>query len=242
MQPGAEELLRLLNQIDERLKQRVRSHEGRGFMMRLDIAARADPVLARYKDDLREYSELRNAIVHYQGFPTEVLAEPTEEALQRLRRIVEQILDPPRLVPTFASSVRCFSADDPLLDALRFMNEQRHSQVPVQCAGQLALLSAEGIGRWLAANPEARAVATPVRDVLAYERPGTFEIKSGDTTLEDARVAFQQAVARGVRLRAILITKGATADGKLLGLVTAADLLEHQEKKPKPETRPRRRR
>lgn len=241
MQPGAEELLHMLNQIDERLKQRVRSHEGRGFMMRLDIAARRDPVLARYKDDLREYSELRNAIVHYHGFPTQVLAEPTEEALARLRFIVEQILDPPRLIPTFASNVRCFGGDDPLLDALNFMNERRHSQVPVHCAGQLALLSAEGIGRWLAANPEARAAATPVRDVLAYERPGTFEVKSGDTTLEDARVAFQQAVARGVRLRAILITKDGNPGSKLLGLVTAADLLEHRETKPETEPKPKRR-
>jgi CBS domain-containing protein len=229
MQPRAEEFLRLLNEIDEHLKQRVKRHEGRGFMMRLEVAARSDPTLHRYREELREFSELRNAIVHYREFPAHVIAEPTEEVVARLRQIYAQVLNPPKLDPTFASSVRVFKAEDPLLSAARFMAEHDHSQVPVLVEGQLALLSTEGIGRWATLNPAANLAGVSAGAILPYERQGSYHVMSGEDTVENARLAFHHALGKGMRLRAVLVTRGGKPDGKLLGIVTAADLLEHQQ-------------
>lgn len=228
MQPRAEEFLQLLNQIDEHLKQRVKRHEGRGFMMRLDIAARQDPALARFKEELREFSELRNAIVHYREFPARVIAEPTEDALGRLRTIADQILNPPRLLPTFASKVRCFSADDPLREAVQFMSDTEHSQVPVVKDGALLLLSTEGVGRWVMQNPGCNLAASSVGDVLQYERPGNFLVLSGDELVVSARTTFRRELGKGRRLQAILITRQGEPKPPLLGIATASDLLRQQ--------------
>jgi predicted transcriptional regulator len=228
MQPRAEEFLHLLNQIDEYLKQRVKRHEGRGFMMRLDIAARQDPVLQRFKEELREFSELRNAIVHYRDFPASVIAEPTEEALDRLRQIVEQILDPPKLIPTFAGAVRCFRPDEPLREAMGFMNNKGYSQLPVYDGAQMFLLTTDGIARWTLAQPEACIdfSTRKVADVLPLEKPGIFRLQRGDATVESARRAFHEALAKGIKLRAILITRDSQPADKLLGIITASDVLQ----------------
>jgi CBS domain-containing protein len=227
MQPRAEEFLYLLNQIDEHLKQRVKRHEGRGFMMRLDIAARQDPVLQRFKEELREFSELRNAIVHYRDFPASVIAEPTEKALGRLRDIVEQILDPPKLLPTFAASVRCFRPDEPLREAMVFMSGKGYSQLPVYDGVKMELLTTDGIARWTLAQTEVCIDFSlgKVADVLPFEKQGVYRLMRGDATVESARRAFHEALSQGFKLRAILITKDAQPAAKLQGIVTASDVL-----------------
>jgi len=196
--------------------------------MRLEIAARQDRTLQKYRDELREFSELRNAIVHFHGFPAEIIAEPTQEALERLRFIVEQIVDPARLIPTFASEVKCFQSDSPLLDAMRFMDQQGFSQVPVIIDGTLGLLTTEGIGRWLTRTADANMAGLAVKDVLPRERAGNFALMSAHDTVEHARDTFQRSVARGVRLNAILVTKDGANKCPVLGIVTASDLLEQQ--------------
>lgn len=228
MQPRAEEFLHLLNQIDEHLKGIVKRHEGRGFMMRLDIAARQDPVLSRYKEELREFSELRNAIVHYREFPARVIAEPTDDALARLRRITDDILDPPRLIPTFAGGVRCWKPAEPLREAMALMNDKGYSQLPVFDGSRMALLTTDGIARWVLAQTDVCIdfTARTVTDILPYEKPGVFRLLRGDATLESARRAFHEALNKGVKLRAILLTSDGQPAAKLLGIVTASDVLQ----------------
>jgi predicted transcriptional regulator len=228
MQARAEEFLHLLNQLDEHLKHRAKRHEGRGFMMRAEIASRQDPVLQRYMNELREFSELRNAIVHYREYPTEIIAEPTENALERLRRIVEHIIDPPKVIPTFAGTVKCWQTEDQLLDALHFMDRQGHSQLPVYNAGEMALLSSDGIARWLAAcaSEMVGLAGKTVGDVLPYEKQHSFVLVSEKATVEQARQAFHKALERGQRLRAVLVTSNGQPAAKLLGIITAANLLE----------------
>ncbi|MDQ3024738.1 MAG: hypothetical protein M3R04_10240 [bacterium] len=230
MQPRAEEFLHLLNRLDEHLKQHVHRSEGRGFMMRAEVAARQDPALQRYLSELREFSELRNAIVHYREFPAEIIAEPTEAALDRLREIVDYIINPPRLLPTFASAVKCWAPNDQLLDALHFMDKQGHSQLPVYSAGAMALLSSDGIARWLAgcAQETVSLAGRTVADVLPFEKAGGFALMRGDATVEVARQAFHTALGRGQRLRAVLVTADGKPAAKLQGIVTAADLLQKQ--------------
>jgi CBS domain-containing protein len=222
MEQRAQEFLQLLNEIDEHLKTRVRRREARGFMMRLDQAARQDSTLAKFRDELREYSELRNAIVHYGKFPEEIIAEPKAEVVDHLRMIRDQILRPPRLIPTFASQVRCFEGEEQLLDAFRFMVETDHAQVPVMNQGRLTLLTTDGVGRWFLARMDVDVAATTIAEVLEHERPGSFLILAGHEPVEKARAAFHDS---GSRLRAILITERGL-DSKPLGIVTASDMLE----------------
>jgi CBS domain-containing protein len=230
MEPRAEEFLRLLNELDDHLKGITDRRYARGFTERVEQAARKDASIDRYRDELRDFAELRNAIVHYRSFPPAVIAEPTATALERLREIVARIVDPPQLIPTFAAAVESFAPAAPLLDALRFMGKHGYSQVPVLADGSLALLTSDGIARWVAAHADACIELGNVRiaDVLPLEKGGNFEVMRGNATVEQARRAFLRALHRGVRLRAILVTQDGKAQARVLAIVTPSDVLQEE--------------
>src|SRR5205085_815504 len=99
---------------------------------------------------------------------------------------------------------------------------------PVFSNGANALLSSEGIARWLAscANEVVSLAGHTVAEVLPLEKPDVFELMSGQSTVDSARQRFHEALGRGIRLRAILITSDGKPSQRLLGIITAADLLE----------------
>ena len=56
-----------------------------------------------------------------------------------------------KLIPMFATQVRCFSPGDTLPEALGFMRKQDFSQVMVRRGdGRLSMVTVEGITKWLA--------------------------------------------------------------------------------------------
>lgn len=230
----AQEFIRLFNELDSWLRRSNGGDRARSFMERVEDAARRNPSLRRFRDDLREFAELRNAIVHHRGFPETFIAEPTEEALNGLARLTERVLRPPRLIPRFQRELRVFSPDDALADALRYMGEQGFSQAVVADgqgpATRLQVLSSDGLARWICAMAlqdiisikEARVV-----DVLPYEKPGLFAILPHDATVDEARALFEEALAtRRPKLRCILITADGSQAARLMGFLIAADLLD----------------
>lgn len=230
----APEFIRLFNELDNWLRRSNGGDRARSFMERVEDAARRNPSLRRFRDDLREYAELRNAIVHHRGFPESFIAEPTEEALNGLARLTERVLRPPRLIPRFQRELRVFGPDDGLYDALRYMGEQGFSQAVVADgkgpATRLAVLSADGLARWICAMAAQDLISVKearVRDVLPYEKPGTFAILPQGATIDEARALFEQALeARRPKLRCILITTDGGQATRLLGFLIAADLLD----------------
>jgi hypothetical protein len=82
----------------------------------------------------------------------ETLTIPTEQALQEFEQIVQAIVSPPKLISKLEKdkTIQLFSPSDPLITALRHMEDNDYSQVVVQAEGkELSLLTVEGVARWL---------------------------------------------------------------------------------------------
>jgi hypothetical protein len=99
-----------------------------------------------FKDDLLEFGDLRNAIVHDRGKASVLLADPREEAVVEIEKILKRISHPkllrslPRPVP-----LRIFNASAALSDALSYMRENEFSQVITFHDGKHLLLSTVGL-------------------------------------------------------------------------------------------------
>jgi hypothetical protein len=108
-----------------------------------------------------------------------------------------------------------------------FMSSKGYAQLPVYDGVKLELLTTDGIARWTIAQTDVCVdfSARTIADVLPFEKQGVFRLMRGDETVESARRAFHEALARGVKLRAILLTKDGQPAEKLLGIVTASDVL-----------------
>ena len=93
------------------------------------------------RDRLIDYGQLRNVIIQSDAYPEETIAEPNEETVQEFSRIVSLVMSPPRLNPTFQQAVQCFAPDDPAIQALAFMHGHDYSQVVIQAANGLQVLT-----------------------------------------------------------------------------------------------------
>lgn len=225
----ADRFVELYNQLGDYLLRITGEHRYVSYYELISAAARHHTVVRRYAADLRKYGDLRNAIVHDRGYPAQIIAEPSEAALLRFATIVDHIIKPKRL-EAFSRKLRCFSKDEPLVAGLRYMRDHDYSQVVVRDSGAIALLTTEGIARWLEQQTEQDIISivdARVGDALAHEVADSFIVMSRDEMIDSAHAAFTSAIELGQpRLVAVIVTQNGRRTETPLGIVTPWDLLE----------------
>jgi len=225
-----DEFINLFNRLADHLEKIVggfKKNARWNFLDFVDGAAQKNSVVNGVADELKDYGRLRNLITHSVRVRHMIIAAPTQAGLSRFRQIVQDIMHPKRLIPTFQKEVRCFSMLDPLVTALKYMAEGDFSQAVVRKEGRLHLLTAEGIGRWLERHANEGTVAgAAIKDTLRYEVPNNFMTMGQDCSVHEARQAFQIALnQRRPRLFAIIITSKGGPTEDPLGIATPWDLL-----------------
>ncbi|MGA7732836.1 MAG: hypothetical protein WCD37_16390 [Chloroflexia bacterium] len=227
-----DEFISLYNRLDSHLRSLAELDRTTSFMAVVDTLARGGNAVVRsYKDALREFGELRNAIVHDRVFPSRVIAEPLPEVLAQLQRVVEDIIRPERLIPRFQRNIKLFGRNDPLAEAIQYMHGNNFSQVVVFGAAGDAfeLLTAEGISRWLGSKIQDDIISVRearIGDALEHEPDDTYAVMSRDKTLHDAQDLFAGALAnKKPRIFAIVITQNGKRTETPLGIVTPWDLM-----------------
>jgi len=184
----AQQFIQLYNQLSRYLRQHADADSNLPFYQLIKYVATTHSTVRRYLMDLREYSDLRNAIVHNETYPQQVIAEPTEETLIHFTRIVQSITAPKRLIPTFQSTLHVFSVQEPLSEALGYMKNNEFSQVVVQGKGGLSLPSIEGVALWFAEQlqPEMNIARVTIADALAHEHPDNVLFLARTALVDDA--------------------------------------------------------
>lgn len=229
----ADEFIRLFNRLADHLVHITGQSDDYSFSVLVNRAAERNAAVRAQARQLKDYGNLRNAIVHHRTFPPEVIAEPSAKALADFDRLVERVLSPELLIPTFQSQVRTFQPDEDLLGALRYMGENDFSQVVVRESGKLRLLTVEGIARWVERqtdDPIIDVSDTALDEALTYEAPGGSRILKRKDTVYDARETFASALERKQpRIFALIVTENGKATEQPLGIVTPWDLLDGEE-------------
>lgn len=225
----ATEFIQLYNRLAQHLSGMVHADRFTPFSQLVELAARTNTAVARFASRLRDYGDLRNVIVHYRSFPEEVIAEPSLEALADFRSVFETIVSPERLAPTFQRQVTVYIPEDPLLKALKDMKTNDFSQVVLMDQGHLAVLTTEGIARWLEQKATDDIISiqeATIEDAHTCDVKGSFLVMARHMTISDAHDAFTCVLERDEpRLFAVIITQNGRDTEKPLGIVTPWDLL-----------------
>ena len=226
----SEEFISLYNQVADHLSKTIGDPCRQPFYRMIEEAADRDPVIATHKSRLKAFGDLRNAIVHYKGFPKEVIAEPSEAALSSFKRVAHYIFSPPKLIPIFKQELRIFNPADKLADVLSHMKAKDFSQVVVKTDDAISFVTTEGIAQWLTHQIEDDLISindTTLSDILPYEIPDSFIVMDQNKTLDHARLAFEKSLeSKKARLYCIVITNDGKITGNLLGIVTPWDIIE----------------
>jgi predicted transcriptional regulator len=220
----------LYNKLDEYLRRHAeQTKRDLPFGQRLDNLAGKHSVLRQNAAKLKDYGDLRNAIIHHRDPSGGIIAVPTERTLQEFERIVQAILSPPKLIPRFKSDIHLFSPPDPLVTALQHMREHNYSQVVVKTEGKLSLLTVEGIARWLEEQAQDDIISVRdahIADAQKYEQVENVSIMNRNQTVYEAMDTFMLAIEqKRPRIYALLITEHGKLIESPLGIVTPWDLL-----------------
>jgi hypothetical protein len=228
MTRNGDELVRLYNEIDAWLKKRSGAAGSEGLVARLD-RVRDQALIRPHVEFLKDVAGLRNAIVHDRHYPPEIVADPRDELIARLRVVRDALLKPP-LLRSFGSKPVALPADSPLREALALMRESDFSQIIVELADGFALLSSEGILRWLeiCADEQSGLVdinETILHQVVDYEPEGSCAWLAANQPVAEAVARFAQARPSGAaRLACIVVTEHGKPTERPLRLITPWDL------------------
>ena len=225
---NSEKFLDAYGSIERYLRDRARGDKYRTFYQLVDQVAQSDSGVRRFEKDLKEFADLRNAIIHERG-GGEVIAEPNDKALNAIKDIENVLLKPPILIPLFKAQVIELALNDPIGRAVKLMLEAEISQMPVKSGTQfIGLLTTNTVARWLGTcvlEDVFSLSETTVAQVLQYtEDEDNHVFLSRDSTIFEALEYFQHYESKGKRLEAVLITEHGKPPEQVLGIMTVTDL------------------
>ncbi|MBN2134687.1 MAG: hypothetical protein JW737_03060 [Acidobacteria bacterium] len=230
----ADEFLRIYNELAKNFEGQLNATYRMGFSKMVHILAKRNSIIRTYQNDLRDYSDLRNAIVHHRTYPDVIIAEPTPQVLQKFRRIHREILKPRLVYPTFKRDVTDFDINTGLLTVIQYMKKNDYSQIIIRDSkDQMNLLTSEAVTRWLAIEAQAGTAVSvsnyKVGDALVYIDEGNMIVMPRDETVSKARDAFDNSAQPVMpQLCAIVITHSGRLHEKPLGIITPWDLLDEK--------------
>lgn len=211
---NSDRFLKTFNMIEHHLRKVTKKEKDTTFSTLIDLASRSDAAVRALKEDLKEFAELRNAIVHdvrkwKDGRP---IAEPNDWAVAEIERIASLLTDPPKVIPLFQKKVFTLEVNDPIAKAVKSMFDHSFSQIPIYDGQEfMGLLTTNTVVRWLGACVAEDILSlteTSVASVLSYtEDPDNYCFFGRKATLFEALEKFQDYARDGKKLEAILITE-----------------------------------
>ena len=235
-----ERFLAAYNVIERALRRKIGDPGGRESFRRLvDILSSRDFAVRKFREDLVEFAELRNAIVHDRMSPEFLIAVPLEETVDKIEKIASAIEEPPLVYPRFGRKVVCFGPEDEMESVFRTMASTGYTQFPVYDGGTyVGLLTDGGVARWLASTmaageagggPLDKLKRVKVLEVLKSEKnPDRAKFVSRRATVYEAEHLFAVS-GNGSKWRTavLLITENGDPGEALLGMITPSDILAY---------------
>lgn len=227
-QKNSDRFLQAYSDIEHEMARILKLKEHRRFFELIDKSAKVNPVIEKYRFDLKEYGELRNAIVHDRA-GGEVIAEPNNHAVEHIEHIARLLLKPPRVVPLFQKEVLTLSVNDSISRAIRELSRMSYSQLPVKHENEtVCLLTSNMIIKWMGktlAESKLDIENTNLQDVARIAgHESNYEVVSVNKSLLDIPDLFYHWQQQGRKLEAVLITQNGKTTEPPVGIITNRDL------------------
>lgn len=227
---NAQKFLDYYNELDQAFAKTLGQFEYESYSSRLRQLISQNPVVRRYKDDLYQLGNLRNAITHQSkgGVP---IAEPFEETVFLIQKILAEFKNPKRVIPAFQFEVFAVTPDIPLINLLQEMKRQNFSQAPIlDAVGKvIEVISTNTISRWLFAEYDNQLIdltAAKISDMMPHiETKENYTLISRNTTVyEAAEIYLKKSKEKKSQLDCLIITQNGKPSEKLMGIVCIEDI------------------
>lgn len=219
------------NRLDQLMKDLIGTNEHMAFFRLIDFAKKKNAIIRRYEADLREYGDLRNAIIHHRTSLEFAIAEPHEEVVTKMEEIESALAKPITVAQMFQTNVTIFQETDSLSYALKVIKDKKYNQFPVYSGKTFkGLVTPVGITMWMARKVDSESFSrkrTMLSEILAHESTrDNHRFIQAEASVFEAVEIFKSSVVKGRRLEALLITEDGKFSDKLIGIITPMSLLK----------------
>jgi predicted transcriptional regulator len=227
---NAHKFLDIYNELDQAFIKALGQYDNESFSQRIRQLIPRNPVVRRYKDDLYQLGNLRNAIAH-QSKDGRAIAEPYNETVDLLQRILEEFKNPKRVIPKFQFDVFSVRSETPLITLLTEMKEKDFSQAPIldDSGNIIEMISTNTISRWLFGEYKNQLIdltEAKISDLIPYiETKENYSLISRNTTIYEAtEIYLKKSKEKKSKLDCMIITHSGKLGEKLMGIVCIEDI------------------
>lgn len=190
---NSEIFLEVFTEIERSLKEICKDEYTTNFAELLRKSRGLNQVVNYYASDLKEFSQLRNAIVHTrrQNF---IIAEPHTDVVQEVIHIRNLLQHPPVVKTVMKPNPYSVKPETMVKEVLATFAEKGFMRCPVLSNGKIVgLITAKTIARWLV-NSSGIIDSTPVSQLLNYIDHDEYRIVSENTDIVSLIGLFNNSV------------------------------------------------
>lgn len=193
---------------------------------------KTNPIVSHYQQDLLEFSELRNAIVHERTGHEYTIADPHDDIVEKIERIEKELNAPKEVIDVFGKTLRTVQADLTIEEVLNIIKETTFSQFPVYVSKQfIGLLTDKCILHYIAQHMNGdckRLFNTEIRELLKENvvKEANYRFIPRNMSVFEAETIFMEALSKEKALDALLITDTGESYQKLRGIISPTDLIK----------------
>ncbi len=217
---NAERFLDAYAQIEAKMTSLCRETKYVPFSQLLARLSSHNHIISNNQEDLREYSELRNALVHMRGGNQEIIAEPCDSVTENIERISRLLMMDDSILNFACKPVKIVKKTDSIAYAYEIMEKMDTSKIPVYEDKQYVGLLTMGMIAKFALNHRSDGL---VKDALIHKENERVLFLSKNSNVQLAIKGFDKAMREGNSLLAILITEHGKTNELPLGIITYAD-------------------
>lgn len=228
----AEEYRIEFNKLETMLKKRAnaRSEESISSVVSSLVNIHKDCVVRQFERDIRQFIELRNAIIHQST--DRAIAEPYEETVTALRQLVVNIEQPKTAWDIATTELIKVELDDNLSEVVKKMAQMHITSLPIvedkRVIGFVSESTVVKIVDKAFEHGGALIDEAKIKDV-AYDKPygddsDVYAYVTRKVTVYEIEDMFNNAIKKGQRLLAVLVSDKGDASATPLGIITAWDL------------------
>lgn len=227
--------LELYKNLEELLE--VKYSNGRNYPGSAVIRFYNDDDGKKWREELNICREMRNMLSHHAQIGGVPVFEPSDEVIKILRRILEDVKNPPvaMSIATPANQLVSCRLDDSAEDVIRSMKGHGYSHVPVIEGGRLVGVFSVGtvfsmMDKYGAGGVKKDSHISDFKEFLPIDKHLTecFGFVSDSAPFKGLKQRFTANGPREKRLVALFVTENGNKNEKILGIITPWDMIKEK--------------
>ncbi|ERJ12099.1 CBS domain-containing protein [Haloplasma contractile] len=236
---GSNKFLKIYNDIDNYMRRTLEAGPRMSHIALIDKLSKKSNVFRFYKHDLKEFAELRNAIIHNTHFSNnqygDVIAEPHRYIVEMYEELYKKIMRPKLAKHVFRtindSSVYTATRHTKIIDIIKNMHDKEYTCVPILENNKLIGVFSENVLlTFIAKHGSYNFEHKSIDDILELTDINNhngeyFEFVKIKDTVFDIKETFSRQRKDRKRLEMVFVTGNGTLNEDVLGVISAWDLI-----------------